>query len=420
MNYTKYEMGNYNLYFDLTTKFKTVNVSINLRKENTREDEVYRAILKKILPLATHEYHDLDELCRASMEIYDPSISFGTLASGRESWIFLESVYANEKYTEKGMHEKALRFIFSHLWKPYVLNGSFNEEIFEICRHEYIQDLKAIKDNPDRYSRQRIWEELNVQAFKEFTTDECISFASSLTGADLYNYYKSLFNECALDIFVAGDVSLEETKRIIDEIVSGDFKKSYMNRFVMPSFDGTIKKVVDDSSNSQSKLVLGLKMTNLTDFERKYTSLLYNNILGGGWNSKLNKVVREENSLCYYIYASRQMTYGVSFIHSGIDASNYEKCVSLIKEQMERMASGDITLDELKVMQDAYVNALTDIDDNQSAILENIISEVFLGTDDIKTRKENMMKVTVSDIVEMAKKVHIDTIYLLKGGENHD
>ncbi len=420
MNYKKYEMGNYNLYFVKTTKFKTVSVSINLKRENNREDEVYRSILRRVLQYATNDYHGLDELCRASMELYDPSISIGTRSSGMESVIFLESSYANEKYTEKGMHEKTLNFIFSHLWNPYVSKGAFNEDVFEICRHEYIQSLKSIKDNPDGYSRQRIWEELGIQTFKEFTTDECISFASSLTNKDLYDYYKSLFEECSLDIFIAGDVPMEETLNIIDGLVSGDFKKAYETRFINPLFDGKVKEVTEDSSNSQSKLVLALKMTNLTDYELKYVSLAYNNILGGGWNSKLNKVVREENSLCYYIYASRQMTYGVSFIHSGIDVSNYEKCVSLIKKQMEKIACGDISDDELRVVKDTYINALTNIDDNQDAILGNVISSVFIGTDDISVRKEKMESVTVSDIKKVASKINIDTIYLLKGGEKCD
>ena len=43
------------------------------------------------------------------------------------------------------------------------------------------------------------------------------------------------------------------------------------------------------------------------------------------------------------------------------------------------------------------------------------ISEVFLNYDNIDKRKKEMEKITKEDIMNFAKKVHIDTVYLLKG-----
>lgn len=415
MDYVKYEMGNYNLYFIKTKKFKTITISLNFRKEITPKDEVYSTLLKNVLMYATNRYHNLDDLCRASMEVYDPSVKIGYTRSGLDQSLYLDSTFASEKYTEKGMNAKTLKFIFDYIWNPYANNGEFNQKVFDICQHEYVNDMRSIKDNPDRYTRERVWEEMEVFPFEEFNALECAEFAEKMTAKDLYNYYLTLFTDNSLDIFVTGDFDEDEMKNIIGKLVIGDFKESHQSRFIIQEARKE-REIKEKADTSQSKLAIGLRFTDLTEFEHKYVSLAYNNILGGGWNSKLNKVVREKNSLCYYVYANRRMPFGISFIFSGIDAGDYEKALKLIKEEIARMST-DVTEDELKEVKDLYNNALTDIEDKQISISENVISQVLAGTDTVQKRRENMEKVTVDDVKQIAKKVHIDTIYLLEGGK---
>lgn len=416
--YKKYELNNCNLYLIKMNKFKTISMSVNFRRENTKGDEVYRHLLKEVILLATNKYHDLDKLSIARLEIYDPHVSVGAIASGKERWIYIESVFANEKYTEKGMNDKTIKFILDYFWNPYIVDGGFAPDVFNICKHEYIEDLKSIKDNPDRYIKDKIWEEMDIMPFDEGKIEDCIALAQKITPQDLYNYHQSIFEKDALDIFIAGDFDEEEMVNTIKPLIKGNFKKHYKNRLIeQTSHRDKIKEIIEEVPNEQSKLAVGLKQYNLTEFERKYSSLAYINLLGGGWNSKLNKTVREKNSMCYYIYATRQMTFNVGFIYSGIAASNYEKVLDLIKEEMEKIKKGQITEEELNVVKDTYTNALINIEDNQMDVVDNIISEVFSDTDAVPDRIKNMSKVTIDDIKNVAKKIEIDTIYLLKGEE---
>jgi len=416
MKYTKKEMNNYNIYFVKTKKFKTITISFNFGKEMTKEDQVYRALLKKVLLHGTKTYPDLDKLCRARMSIYDPSVNIGASESGLDRLIYLDTTFVNEKYTEKGMNQKSIEFALSYIYNPDVNDGAFNKKNFELAKHEFIEGMKKIKDNPDNYCKERVWEEMEIFPFKEFDVNETIEFAETLNENNLYEYYQTLFNENSLDIFIVGDVNEEEITDIIDSIIKGNFIKNGKRRNISRKAK-ELKIVKDNSNTEQSKLALGLRYEDLTDFERKYVSLAYNNILGGGWNSKLNKVVREENSLCYYIYANRNIPFGVSFIFSGIDADNYDKAVSLIKEQMEKMET-DVSEEELRRVKDVYNNALIEIEDSGNAILNNVMGQVFTDADDIPERKINMEKVTVEDVKNLAKKVKIEVIYLLEGGSN--
>ncbi len=418
MNYKKTKMKNYDLYFIKTKKFKTISASFYLTRETTKEDEVFCAILKKVLLYATNKYHNLDELCRAGMDLYDPSVSIGAVTSGLDRTFYLETTFVNEKYTEKGMNKKSLEYAISHLWDPYAKEGTFDNEIFEICQHEYIENMRRIKDDPDRFTEERIWEEMNLYSYGEMTIQDCIDYASKLTAKDLYNYYLSLFDKDSLTVFLAGDFDDEEIKEVLDRNIKGNFKPNYKLR----PLKGEIHKekmVTEKAHTEQSKLAIGLRYIDLTDFERKYVSLVYNNILGSGWNSKLNKTVRLDNSLCYYIYAVRRIPFNVAFIYSGVDAASTDKTIKLIKQEINNMHT-NISASEIDRVKEIYNNALTEIEDNQMAIISNVISQVMSDTDSIDERRKNIAKVTIDDVKNMASKVNIDTIYLLEGDADNE
>lgn len=416
MNYKKYEKENYNIYLIKTKKFKTICMAVVFRRENSAEDEIYRSLLTRILPLATNQYHNLDELCRAKIEIYDPSIRFGASVAGKDRIIYFESTFANEKYTETNMNEKTIDFICNYFWDPYIKENHFNKEIFDICKREYIEALKSVKDNPDSYAYERIWEEIEAYQFKSYTINEIIEKAEKITEYDLFNYYKSIFEKDCLDIFVAGDID-ESIINSINKKITGNFKPSYKNRLITQG-KAKNKEVIEKTDVSQAKLALGLTYDKLTDFERKYVSMVYFNLLGEAWNGKLNKVIREEHSLCYYIFANRQPMFGFSLIFSGIDGSNYNEVIKHIKEQMKEIEKGNFTKEDIDAIKKVYKNAIIDMEDNQSVILDNFISFIISDTDIAEVRKEMIDKVTKEDIKKISKKIHIDTIYLLRGEKN--
>ena len=174
-------------------------------------------------------------------------------------------------------------------------------------------------------------------------------------------------------------------------------------------------KVKEKQKISQSKLVLGMKIDKMTNFELRYVLNVYSYILGGGPDSKLFKTVREKNSLCYHISSSGVPLSSIMTITAGINKKDFKKALSLIKTEIINMKKGKFSNDDIIKAKVTYINSLKELEDNPDSILSLYSGIEYLGSDDIKDRLVKINKVSKKDVIKLASKIHLDTIYLLEG-----
>ena len=416
MKYYDYDMDGFKLHVIKTNRFKTVFYSINIRFEDNKDSEVYTSLLSRMLIQTSSKFNSLREINTYCASIYDPSYNIRVLDSGSENILRLTSSFANEKYTEKGMLLKNLEFLTSFIFEPKIVDGGFDKEMFDIQKEKLLEYYKSMKDNPKEYAKSRLAEEMQIKKYKVLKLDDLISGISNLSEVELYNFYQSIMSKGCLDIFICGDVDEKEVKEIFSKLIKFKGTHKKINHLVKQhDFKDMPNIVVDKTNNTQSNLIIGFKLDNLSDFERNYVFVLYSWILGGGMSSLLSQTVREKYSLCYYIYAVRQNLFETMKIYAGIDGVNFEKTCNLIQDELENMENGNFSLELFEGVKEIYYNSLIRIEDSQDDLVASYVSEIFINNDSISDRKKNMSKVTKEDVMNLAKKVHVDTIYLLKG-----
>ena len=416
MKYYDYDMDGFKLHVIKTNRFKTVFYSINIRFEDNKDSEVYTSLLSRMLIQTSSKFNSLREINTYCASIYDPSYNIRVLGSGSENILRLTSSFVNEKYTEKGMLLKNLEFLTSFIFEPKIVDGGFDKEMFDIQKEKLLEYYKSMKDNPKEYAKSRLAEEMQIKKYKVLKLDDLISGISNLSEVELYNFYQSIMSKGCLDIFICGDVDEKEVKEIFSKLIKFKGTHKKINHLVKQhDFKDMPKIVVDKTNNTQSNLIIGFKLDNLSDFERNYVFVLYSWILGGGMSSLLSQTVREKYSLCYYIYAVRQNLFETMKIYAGIDGVNFEKTCNLIQDELENMENGNFSLELFEGVKEIYYNSLIRIEDSQDDLVASYASEIFINNDSISDRKKNMSKVTKEDVMNLAKKVHVDTIYLLKG-----
>ena len=79
------------------------------------------------------------------------------------------------------------------------------------------------------------------------------------------------------------------------------------------------------------------------------------------------------------------------------------------------MCKGNFTDRDINMAKEYFNTALEELEESESKIINNYLMMELIGTDTIDVKREKMNKVTKEEIIKVAKKVNIDTIFLLEG-----
>ena len=172
--------------------------------------------------------------------------------------------------------------------------------------------------------------------------------------------------------------------------------------------------VTDSMEVSQGKLILGLDV-DIDKEDLRYDTLIYNSILGGTANSKMFQNVREKAHLAYVASSSYLRYKNNIFVNCGIEIANYDKALSLIKEQIEDMKNGKFTEEEIANAKKGIIDAIQTIDDEQDTGINYYFGQELTNSRvSLDEYKEKIQKVEKEKVVNIANKVSINTIYFLK------
>jgi len=346
----------------------------------------------------------------------------GSYTSGNYSIISFDSVFLNDEWVEENLFEKCVDFLLEIIMNPHVEDGAFNEKSFALAKASLEKEIKSVKDDPNHYGTIRLYEEIDSTSVASYNGMGYLEDLENITAKDLYEYYKTMLTNDLVNIFVISKKEPEEVKELISsKLKLNVLKKKGESHFVLYKKYHKRNKIVHEQSNfKQSKIFVACKFDELTDFERKYVSTIYSYILGGGPSSKLFTVVREENSLCYSISSSFRGIYQFLIISAGINAQDFKKCLRLIKQELKNMAQGKFEDEKIEEAKITYLNSFKELKDSPARILGTYVSHEYLNSDFIEEREQKIGQVTKDMIVEFAKKLHVDTVYVLEGSDEDE
>lgn len=419
MEYVKFEKGAYHLHIIKTDRFKSVSIRINFRRKAVKEEVTIRNFLTLMLMEATKKYPTSRLIDIEVENLYDMSYSSGTSFAGIYSVMSFQGSFLDEKYTEEGMMKKSFQFLLDFIFDPFVDNGKFNQEIFDLVYSKMKERISTLPESFDRYGYYRMLSEMDPNSVISFYPDGYLEDLETINVENLYQYYESIFKSDSIDIFVIGDVDPDEVRDFFLE----NFKVNVLKRPLDVPFlkhqkiRMRSKTVTEQADVEQGKLYIGCKIEEMTPFERKYVMSIYSSILGGGANSKLFANVREKHSLCYSIHSMASVGVHLLTIRAGIDSNDFAKAVRYIKREIKNMSLGKFSHDDLEQAKTTYVHSLSSLEDSPSAVLSIYQSHEYFDFDFIEDRKRNIQTVTKAMVVNLAKKIHVDTIYLLEGGK---
>ena len=407
------------LHLIKTKKFRSINIKVLLKDEIRKSDITKRNFLTDYLVLSTKKYKTRKTLALKIQDLYSLYVSSINTRIGNYLVTRFNLSLLNPKYTEESMLESSLDLFHDIIFDPNVKNNKFDKDIFKTLKSDLEKEILTDKENPKMYANVRMLEHLGDKAYS-YRGYGYLEDLEKIDEKNLYEYYKEFLQKSEIDIYVIGDFNEKEMISLVKEKLNFKTIKKpkcdiniYHDRILKRS-----KTIIEEMNLNQSKLSIGCKIKDLTEFERKYVINLYNMILGGGFNSKFMQIIREKNSLAYYIHSSVNKADNLLIIQSGISSENFGEVVKHIKNIMKSIGAGSVTEEELNDAKVEYLSILEETNDNMDSIVENLVAKDLLNLDEFDIRKEQIQKVTLDDIKNISKKVYIDTIYLLKGDNN--
>ena len=405
-----------------TNQFKTnlyaVFLATPLKRENVTKDALIAAVLRR----GTKNKISQDKISKELEEMYGASFDCGIEKTGDNHIIkfYLEAL--NEEFLpeKEELTQKCINILLDIVTNPFVENNGFKQEYVDGEKENLKQIINGKIDNKARYSLDRCVEEIFKGEPYGLYKYGYVEDLEKITPQNLYEYYKELIKNCKIDIYYSGIFDNDNTEKIIEKrlqennIEPRNAKYVINNEMTEKKQKSETKTVEESMDVTQGKLVLGLQIDD-NNKNSRFAASVYNAILGGGANSKLFQNVREKNSLAYTASSSYIRTKNVILVHCGIDIDKYEKALETIKEQIEDMKKGNFTDKDIEDAKKLIISSVKSISAEQDTeITYDYGQELSNEHTTIKDYQQNIEQVKREQIVDIANKININTIYFLK------
>ncbi len=411
------------LNFLASDKFKTNFLSVNFITELSAENATGTAMLSRVLTRASKNYPTTQLLSQKLQYYYDMTQSVSSYKRGEKLIVsytsdFLKNAYLPEKSEDL---VSAAADMFREVFFNVLANdGAFDETIVKTEKNDLVNTIRALINNKNAYARQKCTEimcENERYSISENGTEED---ALKVDESKLYEFYGEFVSKSPVEIFFVGECDEAVLENKFSEIFSGLCRNilSVPDTTVSSEVSGSVKELTECMEVSQGKLAMGFR-TGVTVKNADSAALfLMCDIFGGSPVSKLFMNVREKLSLCYYCRSIVDSQKGVMFVLSGIESKNRDKAKNAILSELSDIQSGKITEEDLEDAKLSLTNSCREMDDNPASYCSWILSRLVCGIETTPDEFCNALeKVTISDVVEVSKKVKLDSVYFLKGND---
>lgn len=400
-----------------TSKFKTNTIVLKLLAPLNEKDVTYRAILPYVLQRGTKNFPTSTQLRQHLDELYGATLHVDLSKKGENHIISFRMEVANEKFLSDSspLLEKALQLLADILLNPLIENNAFQEEIVLQEKRTLKQRIQSVYDDKMRYSNLRLVQEMCKNEPYALHVNGELKDIEGITSQSLFEYYQNILQQDQIDLYVVGDINQEEVEGYVKTHFSLNnnaqrLANSNEKREIVEN------EVIEEQDVKQGKLNIGYRTNSTYRDEDYYALQVFNGIFGGFSHSKLFVNVREKASLAYYAASRVESHKGLLMVMSGVEFQNYEKAVSIIKEQMIAMKNGDFTEEEFEQTKAVIQNQLLETIDTAYGIVEIVYHNVIASMNrSFEDYLEGIEKVTKEEVVKVANKIELDTIYFLKG-----
>lgn len=401
-------------------RFKTNRISVNMFLNLAEDTAAEYAILPFLLRNGYSDCPDLTQLNRKLMGLYGASLDGDVSKIGDNQILHLSIGYIDDAYALDGecLSVEATEILSSVLLRPVLENGIFRLRDIEIEKSNLVDIIESEINEKRAYAINRITSLMFSDEPYGINKYGTAPRVKELTAEGVTRAYYQALATANIQIMFVGAGDGEPVRDAFAKAFEGVKRAAHHEIKTQPAEPVVSQQETTEYFKvAQSKMVLGFRMAGSAG-NNMHAMRLMSAVYGGTAFSKLFLNVREKLSLCYYCQAQFDQIKGVMLVDCGVENQNIEKARVEILHQLEEIRRGNLTEEELDKTKRSVVNMLQTVGDSPGAVEGWYISQICGNThyspqDEI----EIFNGLSIEDIIQAAKNVKLDTVYILTAKE---
>ncbi|NLC54412.1 MAG: insulinase family protein [Erysipelothrix sp.] len=396
-----------------TKKFKDVVITLRFANQD-QSKKTQRALLALMLSDRSAKYNSKVKMNQKLDNMFGATLTSSVHDYGQAHVLDLSLGVLNEKFVKADLFEDQIQLLQELVYHPLLTKEVFNEAV-QVLKDMLLRE----SDNLSSYTSKQALRLAGEGFPLAYDRIGNLKALETITLEDVQQEMKSLLKNDVLNIIVVGDVNKEKTTSLLNAtFTNNNIHDSFKSSYLLTSNE--VKNKVEKRETQQAYMTI-VYDTNTLNYGKEYWVLqIMSMILGGLPNSFLFQEVREKRSLCYTIRASVRGYDGVMFISSGVRLDSVDQAVDLSLLQVDRIIASEFTDELLESAKSMLVDSIYRTDDSNRRMIDSQYRKIILD-EDVDTNEiiEMVNQVSRKEVIKVAKRLKLNTIYKLVGKDLH-
>ena len=264
-----------------------------------------------------------------------------------------------------------------------------NDDATEIARREFYQII---------YKNSKLWRDTEYETVNNITREDIVTF------------HEKWVRPNGMVLAVWGDFKKNDMLKKIEQLF-GDWQPKGEAVFKAPDVDYLPEfsvNLVEKNDVNQSNIYIG-HLGGTKDNPDYPDLVMMNEILSGGFSSRLFSRVRSNQGLAYAVYGAYGTNFsypGAFYMHSRTQSGRTVEAIRSMLKEMRLMTEEKVGGEELEVAKEGWLNSYVFNFDSVDEIVQRLITYTYFGYphDFLQKTRNEIEKVTQDDVLRVAQK----------------
>jgi zinc protease len=309
------------------------------------------------------------------------------------------------------------------LFADMLMHPAFPQEKLDLAKKSAVESIRRRNDNPASIAGRK-FAQLVYGIDHPFARESSVDTIGRISRDDLIAFHSAYYYANSVILSVSGDF---ERNKMIEKIrrTFADWPSKKIDLPSLPPirdpFAPSVNLVEKDISQTHLRIGhLGIRKSD-PDF---FAVTLLDDILGGGFRSRLFKTVRTERGLAYSVgcaFSPGILEPGLFVTYAETKDESTDQTIAAIEHEIARIRIQPVTAEELRLSKDSFLNSFVFSFSNSAKIVARQASLEYYGfpPDYLERFRDGVVTVTAKEIQRVAQKhIHPDGLIILAVGQS--